>query len=61
MLSSFTFGGLIVAGALWSELQEYGLLDSSSQALIPSEERPLREEERSGERKQHGRDRKPTK
>lgn len=60
MLSSFTFGGLIVASALWSELQEYGLLDSSPQAPIPSEERSLREEEPLGERKQHGRDRKPT-
>lgn len=54
MLSSFTFAGLIVARALWSELQEYGLLDSSPQALTPGEERALREEARPGEHRRRG-------
>lgn len=59
MLSSFTFAGLIVARALWSELQEYGLLDSSTQALTPGEERALREEERRPERRGPGENREP--
>lgn len=45
MLSGFTFGGLYVARALWSELQERGLLDSSPQTPVSSEARAPREED----------------
>lgn len=62
MLSGFTFGGLFVARALWSELQEYGLLDSSPQAPVPGEARAPQEEDpqtgygRSDERQRFRRD-----
>lgn len=45
MLSSFHSMGLIVTSDLWSELQQYGLLEGSSEATVAFEEVELAERE----------------
>lgn len=56
MLSTFNSMGLIVTSDLWSELQEYGLLEGSSEAMVAFEEIELAQREaRSGHEDENNR------